>query len=128
MSIESDVVAAIQARVDGRAYVGEFSQPNVRPTWPAARVTVASIAPDVAICGDGGEETADFRVQIDLVVTEGAGYSALNALKALVLSDMRSFDPPAIWDGGFYDFDSETKTHRYILDYLIYPSSPEESP
>lgn len=128
MSVESDVVTAIQARVDGRAYPNEFPQPPARPTWPAARVTVASITPDVAICGDGGEDTADTRVQIDIVVTEAAGYSALKTLQALVMTDMRSFDPPAVWDGGLFTFDSETKTHRCVLDYVIYASSPEESP
>lgn len=89
---------------------------------------MASVTPDVGICGDGGEETADFRVQIDLVVAESAGYSALDTLKTDVMSDMRSFDPPAVWDGTQFTFDEETKTHRCILDYLIYPSSLPESP
>ena len=128
MSIEDDVISRIQARVNGHAYANEFPQPPARPTWPAARVSVASIAPDVAICGDGGEETADSRVQIDLVVAESAGYTALKTLKTNVMSDMVGFDPPAVWDGAQFLFDQETKTHRCILDYLLYPSSLPESP
>lgn len=128
MSVEGDVITAIQARFSGHAYLNEFPQPPRAPTWPAARVTVASVAPDVAICGDGGEDTADTRIQIDIVVTEAAGYSALKTLQALVMSDMRSFDPPAVWDGAQFFPDAETKTHRCVLDYVIYASSPEESP
>lgn len=128
MSLESDVISAIQARVSGRAYANTFPQPPDRPTWPAARVTVASVTPDVSICGDGGEETADSRIQIDLVVAESAGYEALKTLQANVMSDLVNFDPPAVWDAAQFVFDAETKTHRCILDYLTYPSSLPESP
>lgn len=127
MSVEQDVIDQIKARVDNRAYLNAFSQPEESPTWPAARVTVASVTPDVDLCGDGGEETADTRVQIDLVVTEAAGYTALNTLKDQVMSDMVGFDPPAVWDAKRISFDEETRTHRCSLDYLIYPSSePDE--
>lgn len=128
MSIEGDVVTAIAARFTGGAWLNEFPQPPARPTWPAARVSVPSVSPDVALCGDGGEETADVRIQIDVVVDESAGYSALKTLQAQVMSDMTSFDPPAVWDNAQFTFDAETKTHRCILDYLIYPSSLPESP
>lgn len=128
MSIESEVVDAIKARVSNRAYPNLFAQPTASPTWPAARVSVISAAPDVDLCGDGGEDTADLRVQIDIVVAESAGYSALKTLQANVMSDMAAFDPPAIWDGERFVFDEETRTHRCSLDYLIYQSSPEDSP
>lgn len=128
MSVEQDVIDAIKARVDNRAYINAFAQPTERPTWPAARVTVASVTPDVDICGDGGEETAESRIQIDIVVSEAAGYTVLTALKDQVMSDMVGFDPPAVWDAKRISFDEETRTHRCSLDYLIYPSSSEDSP
>lgn len=128
MSVETDIVAAISSRVSGRAYVNVFAQPPERPAWPAARVTVVSAVPDVDLCGDGGEDTADIRAQIDLVVAEAAGYAALKALQLLVMSDMAALNPPAISDGWRIEFDEETRTHRCSLDYIVYPSSPEESP
>lgn len=128
MSVETDVVDAIKSRVSNRAYVNLFAEPAQEPTWPAARVSVISPIPDVDICGDGGEETADFRVQIDLVVEEASGYSSLKSLQTLVMADMAAFTPPAIWDSARFEFDEETRTHRCSLDYLIYQSSPEESP
>lgn len=80
--------------------------------------------PDVDICGDGGEETADARIQIDLVVSEAAGFAELEKLWGHVMSDMEGLDdPPAVWDGRQTMFDEETRTHRCILEYLIYPSS-----
>lgn len=128
MSLESSVVDTIKSRVSDRAYVNLFAEPAQEPTWPAARVSVISAVPDVDICGDGGEETADTRVIIDIVVEEAAGYSALKSLQTLVMADMAAFTPPAIWDGARFEFDEETRTHRCSLDYLIYQSSPEESP
>lgn len=129
MSIEQDVADLIAARFTGGAHVNQFAQPPAQPTWPAARVFVASVAPDVGLCGDGGEETADVRIQIDFAVEEGAGYAALKTLQAQVMADMTTFDPPAVWDNAQYEEpDTVTKVHRCILDYLIYPSSLPESP
>lgn len=128
MSVEADVVEAIKSRVNDRAYRNRFQQDPERPIWPAARVTVVAAVPDVDICGDGGVATADLHLQIDLAVIEAAGTAALDALKGQVMSDMAAFTPPAIWDGEREEFDEETRTHRCSLDYIVYPSSPEESP
>lgn len=125
MSVESDVIDAIKGRFSNRAYHNAFPQPPAAPVWPSARVTVVSVTPDADVCGDGGEETADVRVQIDIVVDASAGYSALKVLQADVMQDMSALDPPAIWDAVRFDFDAETTTHRCSLDYLIYPSSDE---
>lgn len=126
--IEQDVVDAIKSRVSNRAYVNVFAQAEAEPVYPAARVFLVSGTPDVDLCGDGGEETADFRIQIDIAVNEGAGYSALKTIQTLVMADMAAFDPPAVCDSFRSEFDEETRTHRCSLDYLIYPSSPPESP
>lgn len=128
MSIEQDVADAIAARVSNRSYVNVFSQAEAEPVFPAARVFLVTGTPDVDLCGDGGEETADFRIQIDIAVNEGDGYSALKSIQTLVMVDMASFTPPAVCDSFRAEYDEETRTHRCSLDYLIYPSSPPESP
>lgn len=122
MTIEADIDTVLKPLVSNRVYGGIFPQPPERPVWPAIRRTLLGI-PDVDLCGDGGDETADARLQLDLVVTEAAGYTALRTLRALVMTAMRTLTPPAIWDGEQYDFDEETRTHRCVLDYLIYPST-----
>jgi len=123
MSIEEDVRDAVKPHVANRAYISVFPQPSGAPVWPAARISVVSLVPNVDLCGDGGVETAEYRIQIDLVVTEASGYSALTALRNGVLESMKSFVPPAILDAVRPDYDEETRTHRSSIDYLIYPSS-----
>lgn len=129
MTIEADLDTALGALVDSRIYGGTFPQPPGRaaPTWPGIRRTLIGI-PNPDLCGDGGDETADFRLQLDLVVSEASGYESLRTLRGQVMTAMSTFSPPAIWDGEQYFFDEETRTHRCVLDYLIYPSSLPESP
>lgn len=124
MSIEEDVRDAIKPHVSNRAYMNAFAQSPTVPVWPAARVTVVTLVPDVDLCGDGGEVTAEHRIQIDLVVAESAGYSTLKTLQAAVMATMQTFDPPAILDAVRGEYDDETRTHRSSIDYLIHPSSP----
>lgn len=123
MSIEEDVRDVVKPHVANRAYISVFPQPAGVPVWPAARISVVSLVPNVDLCGDGGVETAEYRIQIDLVVTEASGYSALKTLEASVLTTMQTFAPPAILDSVRAEYDEETRTHRSSIDYLIYPSS-----
>jgi len=120
VSLESDLKTALGALVDGRFFPNKFPQSPATPVWPAIRYTIVSVVPSVDLCGDGGDETADKRVQFDIV---GLGYSAVKAIRDQVLPIMKTFDPPAIWDGEFNDFDPDTKTDRCTLDYLFFPSS-----
>lgn len=125
MTIEADLDTALGALVGSRIYGGTFpqpQQPNNRPVWPAIRRTLTGI-PDADLCGDGGDDASDFRLQLDLVVMEAAGYSAARTLRTQVMAAMRTFTPPAVWDGELYDFDEETRTHRWILFYRLHPSS-----
>lgn len=123
MSIETDIDTAIGSLVGSRIYANVFSQPQQRPVWPAIRRSIASVVPDVDLCGDGGDETADLRIQLDIVVAEASGYEALRTLRGQVMTAMSTFTPPAVWDSERNEFDEETRTHRCSLDYMIYPSS-----
>lgn len=125
MSIETDIDTALGALVDSRIYPNVFAQPQRRPEWPAIRRTIVSVVPPVDLCGDGGDDTDDLRIQLDIVVSEASGYTALKTLRGQVATAMAAFDPPAIRDGERYEFDEETRTHRCSMDYMIYPSSDD---
>lgn len=111
-------------------YEGTFPQPPAVPVWPAARFTFVGNTPYPALCGDADIEADDVRVQIDLVVAEAAGTAALHTLRAAVIAAMSAMvlqsgetPLPSTRDTDLYEFDAETKTHRFILDFLLYPSS-----
>lgn len=125
MTIEADVQTALQGFVDGRCYQDTFPQVPAIPVMPAIRFTVISVVPPVDICGDGGDETADVRVQIDIVAVSVA---VRRTVRAQVMAAMAVFTPPAIWDGEQRLYEPDTKAYRSSLDYLIYPSSDEDSP
>lgn len=119
MSIESDLYQALRGLVSDRVYPLAFPQLTT-PVWPAIRYSFISVDPGTDICGDGGNATSDTRVQIDIVAKT---FEAMRSIRLQVLTAMESFDPPAIWQGEFDDFDAETKTYRASLDFVIYPSS-----
>jgi hypothetical protein len=119
MSIESDLYQSLQSYVSGRAYPLIFPQ-GTDARWPSIRYVFISADPGEDICGDGGDATADYRVQLDLVHTT---YAALRVLRLQVLAAMDAFQPPAIWSGELEAYDAETKTYRSSLDFLLYPSS-----
>lgn len=123
MTIEADLFTKLQGFVQGRCYPGTFPQPAINPQWPAIRYTRISATPNEDLCGDGGDESADVRIQIDLVAKS---YGAMITLRAQVMAAMKTIvNPSAIWDAEFCDTDFETRTHRCVLDYLFYPSSDE---
>jgi hypothetical protein len=120
MSIESDLYQTLRGYVADRVYPLTFPQPVSDARWPSIRYTFISADPGEDICGDGGDGTADYRVQLDLVHTT---YAALRVLRLQVLAAMDAFQPPAIWSGELEAYDAETKTYRSSLDFLLYPSS-----
>jgi hypothetical protein len=121
---------ATVATLSTRIYEGTFPQPPAVPVWPAARFTFVGNTPYPALCGDSDIEADDVRVQIDLVVAEAGGTSALHTLRAAVIAAMSAMvlqsgetPLPSTRDTDLYAFDPETKTHRFVLDFLLYPSS-----
>ena len=122
------VVAAL--REVAPVYTRTFLQPRGDlPTWPAIRLSVVSSTPYPDACGDGGDEAADFRLQVDVVSLASDGESTAQALRASVMAEMAALGPEYIWQGESNEFDVETRTFRCALDYTVHLSSePEGSP
>jgi hypothetical protein len=118
--ISGVVFTALRSLVADKCYPSAFPQEPL-PTWPAIRYTIVSEAPIEDLCGTDTVETDDVSVQVDAVART---YGAMIALRDQVITAMMALDPPAVRVGGFETYDEETKTHRAILDYVFYPSSP----
>ena len=120
------VTAALRPLVGNRVYARTFLQPSGLPTWPAIRLSVVSATPYPDACGDGGDEGADFRLQIDVANAASAGETALQTLRAQVMAAIATLGVHYIWDGEINDFDEQTRTNRCSLDYMVYLSDSEE--
>lgn len=120
MSVETDLFTALSTLVDNRCYPITFPQTGTVPVWPAIRYTLVSVVPAIALCGDSGDDAADTRVQLDVVAST---YSAARALRLDVLAAMQTFVPPAIFENSSDQYDSETKTYRSQIDYIVYKSA-----
>ena len=120
MSLEQDLVAALTPCVPpGRVHRTHFPQTDGPSVWPAIRYTVVDTVPGVDVCGDGGDDdTADVRVQIDVVHTTAAGCAAVrHAVRAAVYAGIRHAVMESSQDG---IYDAETKTYRTIMDYMVF--------
>ena len=119
--MQSEALHAVLAPlVAGRCFPVVFPQEPL-PTWPAIRYTPVggTVHPDACGGGDGAED--DVRVQIDAVALT---YAAARDLMNQVRAAMMTFNPPAVSDGpALFDYDADTKTHRAIQDFTLYPSS-----
>lgn len=122
MSLENDLFSALKSLVGNRVAFVTFPQPSngAPPTWPAIRCTVVDSVPVVDLCGDGDDDTAEIRVQIDCVATT---FTAARSLRLQVMATMRSFSTPALLDLSRNDYDADTKTYREVLDYIIHGST-----
>lgn len=122
MTLEQDLFATLRPLVSNRVYPVVFPQPvtGQPPVWPAIRYTIISSVPVEDLCGDGDDQTADVRVQLDVVA---GTYAAMRALRLQVMEKMRVFDTPARLALSVDEYDVETKTHRGILDYDVHGSS-----
>lgn len=125
--ISAVVFGALGPLVSGRAYPNTFPQPdNNQPmVWPAIRYTFISHDPIVDICGTDDGDTDDSRVQLDVVAKT---YGAMDALRSQVRTAMDGLIVPVVRQQEFETFDTETKTHRAVMEYLFTPSSPAGSP
>jgi hypothetical protein len=105
-----------------------FPQPPAVPVWPAARFTFVGNTPYAALCGDSDIDADDVRVQIDIVVS--TSQADLHTLRRAVIAAMSAMvvqtgeSPlPSTRELDLYEYDSETKTHRFVLDFVLYASS-----
>jgi len=100
--------------VSGRAFPVTFPQEPL-PTWPAIRYTPTGGAIEKTNCGDAND--GDVSVQVDIVAKE---FAHLIPLLASVRSSLSSFSVPCVLESEpAFEYDSETKTHRVILQYTI---------
>jgi len=115
------VYTALRGLVNDRCYPSRFPQEEERPTWPAIRYTLSGNN-EPTICGTDTKATDDTRAVIDVVaVTHGA----MLALVDQVIVALQSTDPPCYRDGESIEtFNPDTKTHRCILQYQFFASSP----
>jgi len=121
VTIEASIFTALGSLVGNRVYPVTFPLTGSPPVWPAIRYSIISVTPSVTICGDGGDETADTRIQFDIVATT---FSAVRALRQQLMTAMQTFAPPAVFENSFSSYDEQTKTFREQVDYVTYASSP----
>jgi hypothetical protein len=117
MTTEASLFTALKGLVGNRCYPNAFPLTPPSPTWPAIRYVFVGEVPAVALCGDSGDDDNDRRVQLDLVATT---YAGVRTLRASVIAAMQAFNPPAVLQNSFGQFDAETKTHRETLEYVIH--------
>jgi len=125
MSVEDDLFSALKSLVGNRVRPVIFPQPPAIPTWPAIRYTIIDSVPIVDICGDDDDQTAETRVQLDIVALT---FAAVRDLRLQVMAAMKTFDPPATLQLSSSEYDFETKTFREMLDYLLNGSTEPSSP
>jgi uncharacterized protein DUF3168 len=127
VTTEADLFTTLKTLVSNRVYPLTFVQPSsgALPSWPSIRYTFISVTPAITICGDEGDETADIRVQLDVV---DKTFMTMRTLRDNVMAAMRAFDPPAVFENSFEQYDEDTKTYRSMIDYVIYRSSIPGSP
>lgn len=122
--ISAVMFTALRGLVNDRVYPNTFPQGSV-PVWPSIRFVVLSQDAIEDITGTESVITDDVRLQIDVVAKT---YGAAITLRDQAINALQNLDPPCVRVGGFEEFDSETTTHRCVLDYVFHPSSPIESP
>lgn len=126
MSLDVDLTAALApifpipdtgSPPEGRVYPSTFPQGF---TQPALRFTFIDITPLEDICGDGDDDTAEPRVQFDIVAHT---FKQVSALRLQVMAVMRTFTPPARLVSSAFDYDVDSKSHRATMDYTFHGSS-----
>lgn len=136
--ISGVVFTALRSLVNDRCYPNEFPQELINPpksiaggsnpaypTWPAIRYFQIGALNEPTIEGTGYEETDDTTIQIDIVART---HGAMRSLLTQVIAALQNTDPPCTREFMYETYDEETKTHRGILRYTFYASSPIGSP
>ncbi len=121
MSHEAALVAILNPVVNNAVYPDTFPQSDEVPVWPAIRYTYISGTTYQSLCGNGDPDTDDPRIQLDGVANTAR---ERNQLSLDIQDAMNEMDPPAVLQGTpETSFDTETKTYRVTLDYVLHASS-----
>jgi len=118
VSISSELNAALSGLVSGRVYPDIFKQDC---PYPAMRYTHVSAVPGATICGSGGEDAADYRIQLDIVAKTGV---ERDALRTAALAAIDAMATPAVIDSWDSSYDIEAKAYVTRIDILVHPSTP----
>ena len=124
MNVSETLKTALGGLVGNRVYPNTFPQ-AATPTWPAIRWTVVSREPDQTIDGTDEGESDDIRVQVDVVA---ATYVAAETLRDQAVAILIALTPPCVRVSEFETYDTETKTHRFVIDVQFHPSTSPGSP
>ncbi len=130
--ISAVIYNALVSLANGHIYPSAFPQPSVngpgtveatqsQPSWPAIRYTVIDAQNPATSCGTGTVDNDDTTVQIDVVAKT---YGGMTTLRDQVIAALMATDPPCKRDNYFETKDTETKTHRAVLTYSFYASTP----
>lgn len=112
MSLESDLIAALNPLVGNRVYPGLI--PVGSTTWPAIALPTEIITPDSTICG--ASDLENYRVQIDVY---GPSYGALVTLRKQIFAAIDTAFPLSERINDMTDYDADLKLHRRIIEYSI---------
>jgi hypothetical protein len=127
MTTQKQIVAAITTAlkplVGGRVTTRRFAWGAAGPVWPAIRINFISGNPTQDICGDGGEEVADYRVQIDVGDLETKGEASFLTLCSQVMVAMALLGTEYRWSGMLDSYDEELKVNLRHIDFIVYLSS-----
>ena len=85
MSLEQQIFAALSPLVSGRVHASTFPQLPAVPITPAILCTFVSADPGQDICGAGGQDVEDTRVQVDVYSTS---FDSARALRLQVMAAM----------------------------------------
>lgn len=121
--ITDAVTSALKPLVGGRVKTRQFPQTNGAPVWPAIRFTFISAGITEDACGDGGEETADYRFQLDVVDLAARGESQFLTLCAAVQAAVSALGPQYRWAGMLDGTDEDLKVFTRSIDFIVYLSS-----
>lgn len=125
MNVAETIKEALGTLAGGRCTPNTFPQGSGAPSWPAIRFTVAARDPDQTIDGTDEGETDDIRVQFDFV---DKSYADAKTLRDQAVAILIALPTPCVRVSEFETYDTETKTHRFVVDVQFHPSSSPGSP
>lgn len=120
MTVPEVIFAALRGLVADRVYPAQFPQGEALPVWPSIRYTRVSSDTFATLCGTGDESEDDQVYQLDIVAET---WDNMRALSAQVITALAETDPPCYRQSYSETFDSETRTHRAVMDFRFQPSS-----
>lgn len=122
--VSLQIVNKLKGLVANRVYRRVIPQSSAAPVLPAITYQYISAIPTQDVCGDGGEEVADYRIQINVWDLESKGPTAFETLCRQVRAAMAELNPLVVWDGQTDLDGEELKASGVALDYFVYLSTP----